>query len=162
MNASTRTILQVIAALAVIAALGWAYKSYNDSDDEYDEEYDEEYDNEEDSDAEFDAESDDAEFDAEYDGEYDAEAEISRPLATSAALLPKPTAKTADFAQYAPKNLGAQNFLSATQFIGLNTQGASLKNANYDLRAAPVIPKKKVGPWLMSSVEPDLYQRPLV
>jgi hypothetical protein len=84
------------------------------------------------------------------------------PILTPASqLLPKPSPDTADFDMWAPKNLQAQNFLTATQWIGVNTQGSSLKNANYDLRADPIIPKADVGPWYMSSVDPNIYQKPL-
>jgi len=103
-----------------------------------------------------------------YDDMMDAENSVPKimqpvmPLLTpSSQLLPKPSPEGADFAQFAPKNLQAQNFLTATQWIGVNTQGSSLKNANYDLRADPIIPKADVGPWQMSSIDPNIYQRPL-
>lgn len=103
-----------------------------------------------------------------YDDTMDAENSVPKimqpmmPLLTpSSQLLPKPSPEGADFAQFAPKNLQAQNFLTATQWIGVNTQGSSLKNANYDLRADPIIPKADVGPWQMSSIDPNIYQRPL-
>ncbi|AAC96720.1 hypothetical protein PBCV1_A352L [Paramecium bursaria Chlorella virus 1] len=103
-----------------------------------------------------------------YDDSADMEQDVPKvqqpmmPLLTpSSQLLPKPSPEAADFAQFAPKNLQAQNFLTATQWIGVNTQGSSLKNANYDLRADPIIPKADVGPWMMSSVDPNIYQKPL-
>ncbi len=181
MNARTRLILKVAAALLVVmVVVGWLLKPsspsmprpYEGFDQEWDSGYEQEWDQGHDEEwdsgygAEWDAEQDEGSVydDDEYDEEVediDEEAEITRPLATSAALLPKPTPKAADFAKYAPKNLGAQNFLNASQFIGLNTQGSSLKNANYDLRASPVIPKRTVGPWAMSSIEPDVYQKPV-
>jgi hypothetical protein len=82
-------------------------------------------------------------------------------LTPSSQLLPKPVPKDADFQQFAPKDLQAQNFLTATQWIGVNTQGSSLKNANYDLRADPIIPKADVGPWMMSSIDPNVYAKRL-
>ena len=103
-----------------------------------------------------------------YDDTMDAENSLPKvmkpamPLLTpSSQLLPKITPEAADFAQFAPKNLQAQNFLTATQWVGVNTQGSSLKNANYDLRANPLIPKADVGPWSQSSIEPNLYAREL-
>ena len=103
-----------------------------------------------------------------YDDTMDAEDSLPKvmkpamPLLTpSSQLLPKITPEAADFSQFAPKNLQAQNFLTATQWVGVNTQGSSLKNANYDLRANPLIPKADVGPWAQSSIEPNLYAREL-
>jgi hypothetical protein len=99
-----------------------------------------------------------------YDGETSVP-KVMQPampmLTPSSQLLPKPSPDAADFDMWAPKNLQAQNFLTATQWIGVNTQGSSLKNANYDLRADPIIPKADVGPWSMSSIDPNIYQRPL-
>jgi len=103
-----------------------------------------------------------------YDDSMDAENTLPKvmkpvmPLLTpSSQLLPKVTPEAADFAQFAPKNLQAQNFLTATQWVGVNTQGSSLKNANYDLRANPLIPKADVSPWQNSSIEANLYAREL-
>lgn len=87
----------------------------------------------------------------------------SRGLATG--LLPQPAAQMTggdDWSEFAPKDaLKNQNFLDATKFIGVNTQGSSLKNANYDLRSSMPIPKADVGPWSGSSIDPDLMRRPL-
>lgn len=141
---------------------------------EYDAEVDELY-YPEDTDAEDEdmEDMDDDEYvqDAENDEPYnDTDAEDSLPevlkpamplLTPSSQLLPKITPEAADFAQFAPKNLQAQNFLTATQWIGVNTQGSSLKNANYDLRANPLIPKADVGPWAQSTIEPNLYAKEL-
>jgi hypothetical protein len=82
-------------------------------------------------------------------------------MSPSSKLLPRPSIQAQDFAKYAPKELGAQNFLTATQWIGVNTQGSSLRNANYDIRANPVISKKDVGPWAQSTIDPDVYTKPL-
>lgn len=83
------------------------------------------------------------------------------PMAVSADLLPKPVGGSTDFGEFAPKNLGQQNFLDAAKFIGIDTQGSSLRNATYDLRRPPAIPKTNVGPWNNSTLEADLYRRPL-
>jgi len=135
---------------------------YPDDTDAEDEDYEhEEYAHEDDEHHE------DAE-DEPYDDTMDAENSLPKvmkpamPLLTpSSQLLPKMTPEAADFAQFAPKNLQAQNFLTATQWVGVNTQGASLKNANYDLRSNPLIPKADVGPWSQSTIEPNLYAKEL-
>jgi len=56
------------------------------------------------------------------------------------------------------KNL---NLLSADQMIGINTVSSSLRNANYQERSEPIIPKKDIGPWGNSTIEPDNYRRDL-
>lgn len=67
-----------------------------------------------------------------------------------------------NWGEFAPKNaLKNQNFLDAKKFIGVDTQGSALKNANYDIRSSMPIPKSDVGPWMGSSVDPDLMRRPL-
>jgi uncharacterized protein YxeA len=103
-----------------------------------------------------------------YDDTMDMEDTIpevmkpAMPLLTPASqLLPKITPEVADFSQFAPDNLQAQNFLTATQWVGVNTQGSSLKNANYDLRANPLIPKADVGPWSQSTIDANIYQKEL-
>jgi hypothetical protein len=77
-------------------------------------------------------------------------------------LLPKPALAQADWAEFAPKALGAQNFVDATTFVGVNTQGSALKNANYGLRADIPIPRIDTGPWSNSTIESgDLSRKPL-
>ena len=56
------------------------------------------------------------------------------------------------------KNL---NLLSADQMIGINTVSSSLRNANYQERSEPIIPKKDIGPWGNSTIEPDNFRRSL-
>jgi hypothetical protein len=52
---------------------------------------------------------------------------------------------------------------AATQArIGIDTQGQTLKNASWDLRAAPPNPKFNVGPWLQSTIEPDYNIKPIM
>jgi len=68
------------------------------------------------------------------------------------------------WAQMNPKGEGdiqGKNFLSAGALIGVNTIGQSLRNANLQLRAEPPCPQVQVGPWLQSTIEPDLNRRPL-
>jgi len=57
--------------------------------------------------------------------------------------------------------LGDQNFLSAGFHTGINTVGSSLRNANRQLRSDPIVPQIKVGPWMQSTIQPDLSRRPL-
>ena len=37
----------------------------------------------------------------------------------------------------------------------------TLRNANYDLRCAPAIPRVDVGPWQQTTMEADPFRRPL-
>lgn len=57
--------------------------------------------------------------------------------------------------------LSDQNFLHAGFHVGINTVGQSLRNANLQLRSEPPNPTKKVGPWMQSTIEPDLNRLPL-
>jgi hypothetical protein len=68
-------------------------------------------------------------------------------------LLPKPALTQTDFAEFAPQALGAQQLVDATAFIGVNSQGSALKNANYQLRADIPIPRIDTGPWMASTIE---------
>lgn len=86
------------------------------------------------------------------------------PLATSADLLPKPSAdsKNSEFGEFAPSSaLAAQNFIDASKLIGVDTQGSSLRNANRQLRRDPPIPRTNTGPWLSSTIESDLTRKAL-
>jgi hypothetical protein len=76
-------------------------------------------------------------------------------------LLPKPTYAAENFAEFAPKSLLGQNFLDTKKYIGVDTQGSSLRNANRDMRSAPSIPRQQVGPWMQSTIESDMYRKPL-
>ena len=113
------------------------------------------------------APDDDAEDDYEDDYEVGTSSmsRVTMPntpiMSPSSQLLPQPSVDAQDFAQYAPQNLESQNFLTATQWIGVNTQGSSLRNANYDIRSNPIIPKEDVGPWMQSTIDPDVYTNDL-
>lgn len=77
-------------------------------------------------------------------------------------LLPKDT--NSMWAQMNPTGSGdiqGKNFLSAGALIGVNTVGQSLRNANYQLRSEPVNPQVGAGPWMQSTIEPDLMRRSL-
>jgi len=58
-------------------------------------------------------------------------------------------------------DIQGKNFLSAGALIGINTVGQSLRNGNQQLRSEPANPQVQVGPWLQSTIEPDLQRRPL-
>lgn len=84
------------------------------------------------------------------------------PTNVAADLLPKPSApQVLDFGEFAPKALQGQNFLEVSKQLGVDTQGSSMRNANYQLRADPPNPRKNVGPWQNSTIEADLLRRPL-
>ena len=140
------------------------YFGDEDEDDEEEDDSSDADDNEEEED-DYEEEEDDYEEDDE-DDDY-AEGYASPPgnsqslLSASAALLPKPESRLQNFAEFAPKALKGQNFLDASKYIGVNTIGGSLRNANYDLRSAPSIPRKAVGPWSQSTIDPDPYRKPL-
>ena len=68
------------------------------------------------------------------------------------------------WAQVNPQGAGdiqGKNFLSAGALVGVNTVGQSLRNANRQLRADPPNPQVQVGPWMQTTIEPDLQRRPL-
>jgi archaellum component FlaF (FlaF/FlaG flagellin family) len=80
----------------------------------------------------------------------------------SSDLLPKTTAVVKDPTfTFAPNKDVKLLIKPAQSVIGVNTQGGSLRNANLDLRSAPAIDKKEVSPWLNSTIDADLYRRPL-
>jgi hypothetical protein len=58
-------------------------------------------------------------------------------------------------------NVLMPDLLQAGYHIGLDTIGQTLRNANYQLRSDPIIPKADVGPWNNSTMEPDLARVPL-
>jgi hypothetical protein len=121
-----------------------------DEDDEYGEDSDDEEDDEEDIEG----------FSEAMPSARGAPGAPAMNLATSLLPKPSPIAKQ-NFGEFAPKSLLGQNFLSADKYIGVDTQGSSLRNANYDLRANPAIPRRDVGPWSQSTIEGDLFRKPL-
>jgi hypothetical protein len=58
-------------------------------------------------------------------------------------------------------NISMPDMLQAGYHIGLDTIGQTLRNANLQLRSDPIIPKMETGPWLQSTIEPDLGRVPL-
>jgi hypothetical protein len=89
----------------------------------------------------------------------------ARPMTASVDLLPKPAvssdAQAMGWDDYAPNDLATQNLLEPAKFIGVDTQGSSLRNASYDIRRDPPIVRKDIGPFLNSSIEADPYKKPL-
>lgn len=89
----------------------------------------------------------------------------ARPMTASVDLLPKPAvsadAQAMGWDDFAPNDLAAQSLLEPAKFIGVDTQGSSLRNASYDLRRDPPIVRKEVSPFLNSSIDADPYKKPL-
>lgn len=78
-------------------------------------------------------------------------------------LLPKDAANS-KWAQVNPAGQGDvqnRNFLTAGYHLGVDTQGASLRNASHDLRSTPAAPRIRVSIWNQSDIEPDMSRRPL-
>ena len=84
-----------------------------------------------------------------------------QPVHDAASLLPSD--KNSDWAKLNPtvNASSTPDLLQAGYHIGLDTIGQTLKNANYQLRSDPIIPKQDIGPWLQSTIEPDLGRVPL-
>ena len=79
-------------------------------------------------------------------------------------LLPKD--ENSKFAELNPNVMTSEgvaggDMLEAGYHIGLDSVGQTLRNANLQLRSDPVIAKKNVGPWMGSTIEPDLDRTPL-
>jgi hypothetical protein len=77
-------------------------------------------------------------------------------------LLPKDT--NSQWAQLNPSGKGELsniNLLRAGYNIGIDTIGQSLRNANLQIRSEPPNPQVYVGPWNMSTIEPDFMRPPL-
>lgn len=78
-------------------------------------------------------------------------------------LLPKDAANSR-WSQAAAGSTGSidnVNLLTAGYLVGMNTQGSSLRNANLQLRSEPPNPQLAVGPWQLSTIEPDVQRKPL-
>lgn len=78
-------------------------------------------------------------------------------------LLPKDAANS-KWAQVNPAGQGDvqnRNFLTAGYHLGVDTQGATLRNASHDLRSTPAAPRIRVSIWNQSDIEPDMSRRPL-
>ena len=99
-------------------------------------------------------------FDA---NEQAAQSCFPRDRLTADDLLPKDAADS-KWARINPSgsgNIGDQNYLTAGYHVGVNTVGQSLRNANLQLRSEIPNPQNAVGPWMISTIEPDLRQNTL-
>jgi len=77
-------------------------------------------------------------------------------------LLPKDT--NGEWAQLNPSGKGDLaniNLLKAGYHIGIDTIGQTLRNANLQIRSEPPNPQLYVGPWNLSTIEPDFLRPPL-
>lgn len=85
------------------------------------------------------------------------------PTFVATSLLPSPSIPgQQSWDINAPENILAnQNFLSATQQIGIDTVLGSTRNQSYDIRNNIPNPINIVSPWMNSVVLPDLEKRPL-
>ena len=77
-------------------------------------------------------------------------------------LLPKDS--NSQWAQLNPSGKGDLaniNLLKAGYHIGIDTVGQTLRNANLQIRSEPANPQLYVGPWNLSTIEPDFMRPPL-
>jgi len=77
-------------------------------------------------------------------------------------LLPKDT--NSQWAQLNPAGKGDLaniNLLKAGYHIGIDTVGQTLRNANLQIRSEPPNPQVNVGPFNLSTIEPDFMRPPL-
>lgn len=77
-------------------------------------------------------------------------------------LLPKDT--HSQWAQLNPSGKGELaniHLFKAGHQIGINTVSSSLRNPSLQIRSDPVIPQVNTGPWNQTTIEPDVYRRPL-
>lgn len=77
-------------------------------------------------------------------------------------LLPKDS--NSQWAQLNPVGKGDLaniNLLKAGYHIGIDTIGQTLRNANLQIRSEPPNPQISVGPWNLSTIEPDFMRPPL-
>ena len=75
-------------------------------------------------------------------------------------LLPRDN--NSDWSNMNPPTAGmSMPFLTASQLVGIDTVGSSLRNANLQERSEPPNPQMKVSPWQNSTIEPDLMRQPL-
>lgn len=75
------------------------------------------------------------------------------------ALLPKES--SSKYSPLKPGKLKNVPLLKAGWLRGIDTVGASLRNANLQVRSEPPNPQVKVSPWMNSTIQPDLMRVPL-
>uniref|UniRef100_A0A6C0DJR7 Minor capsid protein P11 C-terminal conserved region domain-containing protein n=1 Tax=viral metagenome TaxID=1070528 RepID=A0A6C0DJR7_9ZZZZ len=79
-----------------------------------------------------------------------------------AELLPRDTNN--EWAKLNPSGKGELanvNLLKAGYHIGIDSVGQTLRNANLQIRSEPPNPQLYVGPWNLSTIEPDYMRPPL-
>jgi hypothetical protein len=88
---------------------------------------------------------------------------VAQSVASPSELLPKDPAAGwgKDLVPSSSGDIMMPDLLQAGYHIGLDTIGQTLRNANYQLRSDPIIPKQDVGPWQQSTIEPDYGRVPL-
>ena len=85
-----------------------------------------------------------------------------QPVANPNDLLPKDAnSEWGNLNTLNSNNITTPDLLQAGYHIGLDTIGQTLRNANLQERSDPIIPKQQVGPWNMSTIEPDFGRTPL-
>ena len=73
-----------------------------------------------------------------------------------------PNSSNQNPADLLPKDTNSQwAQLNAGYHIGIDTVGQTLRNANLQIRSEPPNPQVNVGPWNLSSIEPDFMRVPL-
>lgn len=83
------------------------------------------------------------------------------PMSNPADLLPQDM--NSEWAKLNPMGVGDVNnggLLRAGYHIGRDTVMSSLRNANLQIRSEPPNPQMPVGPWNMSTIEPDINRKP--
>ena len=76
-------------------------------------------------------------------------------------LLPKNSNEWAQLNPSGKGELANINLLKAGYHIGIDTIGQTLRNANLQIRSEPPNPQLYVGPWNLSTIEPDFMRPPL-
>ena len=74
-------------------------------------------------------------------------------------LLPKDS--NSDWSKIGPTGKGELaniNLLKAGYHIGIDTVGQTLRNANLQIRSEPPNPQLYVGPWNLSTIEPEFFR----
>jgi hypothetical protein len=86
------------------------------------------------------------------------------PTFVATSLLPKPVVPGQNsWSVDAPESiLASQSFLAATQQIGVDTVLSSNRNASHDLRGDIPNSIRQVGPWMGTTITPDLERRPII
>jgi len=81
-------------------------------------------------------------------------------IADPSELLPTMAKNKFSALQPTTNDLKGINLLQAGYHIGVDTVGQSLRNANLQLRSEPPNPQTTVGPWMNTTIEPDVTRKP--